>query len=480
MLLSGPSGPDSNTCLIDVMTLQMEVPMAIANYKPVTELPSKPNLPKVEPENYKSILVDTKIIPASTLLAYVNGSPWIVDYYSQVITTDTDIRELDIVQPNVYQQYSKINNLELRVESALTPSYETEHSITTVTGSANVYPFLVPNISDYFITDAADSRKALFRVTSVERKALSTQSIHTIDYEIVGYVDALMKYYDNLESKVISNFYFHKDRLVEGLQPMLKAEETQNVLDLNIYYKELVRYYFNSFYNPKYSTLVIPGQDYSIYDHNLIRYITAIVESTDAPELAYLKTISSDKDIYINQAQFWSIMLQRDYNGLKYCNKKMELVNKRAFNRNAFVHGLAFSNVDYIVYPAEYDKSTLVHDNPAPLPLAQPTFLPTDNTLGNIADVINNNYKDVNTTYPYIKLVTDDPYYVLSENFYLGKDQLSLLEILTKDYLKLHPLDLAKLTDLCKQFRSWGRLEQFYYGPIIITLIKEANRGQYT
>lgn len=466
------------------MAILKEATMALANYKPDAQLPTQPNLPKVEPDKYQSIIHDDKKTPIPSLLAYVSGASWFVKaYYSQIVSAHNDLREIDPTQPNVYQQYQKVNNLELRVESALTSGYDNEQAITTVTGSAILYPFLVPNISDYFVTDTADNRPTLFRITNVERKTISRNSAFSIEYEVVGYIDdqaSVANLYTNLEQKVIREYFFHKDRLVEGLQPLLRSEESQQIGSLRELYSEVVTYYFKTFFNRKYMTLVLPGQDYAIYDAFLVNYITKIVESNDAPEIRLMKTITTDNDPYIKQPQFWSIMYDRDHKGLAYCNKKMQLVTKYVFSLNSFVHGLAFSNIDYIVYPSDYDASAVVHHEPNAKVTALEEIMATENTLGNVVTILSQLYVDVNGSYPVITGVLDDDHYVLSEKFYTNVSGQSLLESLTTDYLKMQTIDLTKLIDLCGRFRTWGKLEQFYYGPILLTLIKEANRDTYS
>jgi hypothetical protein len=96
-------------------------------------------------------------------------------------------------------------------------------------------------------------------------------------------------------------------------------------------------------------------------------------------------------------------------------------------------------------------------------------YLPADNTL----------VKDT-TTYSLIHEVLVDDKYVLSESFYAATAQQSVLEILVKDYLKGNSLDLSMLYAVTDKFRQWKRLEQFYYGPLLMTLIKEADRAQYS
>ena len=337
--------------------------MPVINYKPSSKPRVEPELPKIEPENYQSIVTNTNVTPIPSLLAYIEGGPWSVTYYSQVLNKHNDIREVDSSQPGMYQQYSKIYNLELRVTSPLSTSYDQDNAITGVTGGANVYPFLVPNISDYFTSDTLDNKLGIFKVTSVERKAFNKLSVFFIEYEMVGYATALPEIIDSLNTKSTRSYYFDKSRLVEGAQPLLKSEDYQSVSSLAIRYNDLLSYYFSTFFNKAYMNLVVPGQDSSIYDSFLCNYIFRVVNSTDAPEILLIRKISTDNDCYLGQPQFWRVLYDRDYEGLNYCNRQMGPAIRQCFNWSSFLHGFYYSNMDYMVYPTNPDTTATVNQN---------------------------------------------------------------------------------------------------------------------
>ena len=454
--------------------------MGIASFEPGVAVEPTPNLPKIEPASYQSIVNDDNTKPLRSLIAYIEGAPWAVDYYSQIVSTHNDLREIDPGQPGVYQQYQKINGLEIRVSTPLSTTYDTNNAITGVSGSGLLYPFIIPNISDYFVTDADDQKQGLFRVTNVNRKTFNRDSAFEIEYEMVGYVDVVSTLYNDLIAKVIKNYYFSKDRLIEGKDPIIRSEEYQNLSSLSGWYQTVVQHYFSTFFNAKYGTLVLPGQDYGIYDSFLVDYLLKITDSFDAFEIRQMKQITIDNDLYLKQPQFWSLMFNRDYLGLLECNTRMEPVNKKAFNSNSFLKGLAFSNLEYILYPDLPDTSSIVHSTPSAKPISLVDLIETTNVNGTLATLLTDTFTDVNTTYPYIRPVTVDDYYVLSSDFYNATANQTLLEQLTKDYLKSQTINLNKLVKLCEKYRTWARLEQFYYGPILLTLIKEADRTQYS
>jgi len=414
--------------------------MGIATYKPDRDPPIvTTNLPKTEPDNYKSIIYSDDNKPLHSLLSYIEGSSWTVDYYSQVVSRDNDLREIDPVEPNISQQYQVIKKLELRVNSPLSQSYDNETGITTVVGTSTIYPFLLPNINDYFITNVGDNKTAIFRITNVDRKSFNRDSVYQVDYEIVGYTDTLQTIYEDLISKVIRTYYFSKDRLVEGLEPILKTEDHNREITLKQEYSKLIKYYFRNFLNKRYGTLVLPGQEYAIYDSFLVTYLFKILDSSVARDLIEVRQIPTDNELFLKQRQFWECMLSKDFDLLAESNTKMKLVNRFVFNRNTYLHGLVYSNIDYIVYPDEPELSILINEYPSSKTVSDTAaIVEVVNRENYLANLLVNTYSANNTTYEDIKLVTHDDYYVLSRDFYDNTDNKSVLEILTKDYMNTH------------------------------------------
>jgi len=452
--------------------------MPIAGYKIDAKMPTQPNLPKIEPEGYRSVIYDDNNLPLHSLISYIEGSPWAVNYYSQILSKHNDLRELDLGQPTIYQQYQKIVNLEIRVSSPLTSNYDSETGITTTTGNGLLYPFIVPNISDYFVTDVADNALAIFRITNVERRTFNRDSVFSIDYDLVGYVSVLLENFNDLESKVNKTYHFNKDRLVEGLQPLLKDSDQQDVINFKAYYTDITKYYFKTFFNRKYMTLVVPGQEYAIYDAYLVNYLLKIVDTFDAPEIRSIRRIPVEIDPYFSQPQLWELLLNKDYDSLKTCNSKMGIVSKFVFNKNTHMFSAVFSNIDYIIYPLLPDTSIVLEKDPLPKVLSLVSLRDLQ-TTDSVLDLIRNQYvTDVKTFQLFYSTIIDD-YYVLSSDFYNNTNNQSVLEILVKDYLRNKTLDSKMLLTFANIYKTLTRLDQYYYGPILLTLLKEANRSVY-
>lgn len=464
--------------------------MPIAKFNPVDKPDIKPNLPKTAPKEYKSPARDEKIIPVDNLLAYVSGTEWSIDYFSQLSAQTNDLREVDPGEHPVYQQYTLTKGYVLKVTSPLESSYDNTSGINKVTGSSNMFSFIIPNVSDYFVSDAGESRTGLFRITNVDRKSFNAETVYEISYDLVGYIDtaASSTIYQNVLDKVIRTYYFDMQRFKDGLYPLVLEEARQKLIDYSIAYRDICRYYFNTFFNRHYMTLVLPGQAYSVYDPFLVNYIMKIVETEVVPELRELRTFSTENDPYMKQAQFWSMMYERDINMLQMMNKKMGLATRAQFNTNSYIHGFKYTNLEYMVYPIDNSDMGQIVDVSSRVGMTPEVkfnsyvfqeLLETKNGNGVNSSSIVDNYSDTAGVHKLSHGIISSDYYVLSNRFYNNASDMSIVEILTKDYIKGNTIDVGKLEFFLERYKLLARLEQFYYGPILITLLKEVIRTSH-
>lgn len=476
--------------------------MAIASFKPDADVPVINNTPKIESQNFKSTVIDNSIIPISSLLAYVEGAPWTVDYFSQVITEDSDLKEQDIGELGIYQQYSKIKQMELRVVDSITGTQNTDTAQMTVTGTALVYPFLTPNVGDMFVTDAGHGQKGIYRIKSVERKSFNKLAVYSIEFNLMIFTETNSKRLADLNAKAINEYVFDKSRLIAGLPPTLHTKDYNNLVSLKRLYATLVEFYFKTFYFKEYDTLVIPNQNTGIYDSFLVEYILKIVDTLDAYEIRFVRNYATDNEPFLAQEQFWTALYNRDINILKFCNRNMGLVMTKFFNYNSMFKGFRFSRLTYVVYPTNPDFSLIdpnslsnvgdpllldygvFQDNvftnaPIFIPTAMQKIIEVKTQGGSLADIINNTAITTNATIPVIYPVLANDTYLFSPAFYNQTSGQSLLETLTSDYILGNSINLEKLLYCVEKYRVWGRLEQFYYIPILLTLIKSSMQGVY-
>lgn len=440
---------------------------------PVVELYT----PAVQKETYLGIAADNDKTPIHALEAYLEGMPWTVQYYSQLIGKHNDLREVDPGQNAAFQQYQKIIDLQLRVETSLQASYDSEQSITSVTGSA-IIVHVVPNLNDHFVASAGSRQDGLFRVKTVERRTFNRGSVYHIDYELVGYIGPDNELWTDLESKVVRKYQFSMQRLAEGLAPVLREEVYARSKELAHEQDRILRHYFGRFFNRSLATLMVPGQTNRVYDPRLVNFLMAIVDTEVIPECRELRTISLDHDRYLAAPSLLTALLSRDPSEIDRSLQKAGMIHRLLLNQSSWLKGAVYWPVDEYVYPETTTLEEAIGRDPMPLAW-EPDLLEASPKLLTPEWVTQNQYRQAGELLPLIKPVTVDAYYILSESFYAGLVDLSVLEILIRDYLNQATLDQEQLIALTQAYFSWPVVEQFYYGPLLVLLIRESVRGFY-
>lgn len=453
--------------------------MPIASHKVDAPVDIKQNLPRIEEPRAQTIVTDDRETPLRTLTAFLEGAPWSVDLIMQIVAKDNDLREVDAGEPDVYQQYQRVKGFELRVVTPLASSYDNSQGITSVTGTAIINPSVTVNVNDYFVAEADIDQLALFRITELERKTFNRQAAFAADYTLVGYIKNIPDIWNTINDKVIREYVFDKTRMIENLQPLVKTDVYDTVTNLRNMYRQIVHYYFRTFYNRNASTLVLPGQDYMIYDSFLVNYLLKIVDTFDAPEIRNVRQLPVDNEPYLSQPTFWDALLASDYDMLGYVNTKMGIVSKLLFDQNTWLPGFRYSSVDYIVYPENPDTTTNTSADFGFKLLSSNEIIKTQASNNGIGKALVNTYTDATGVYQIYHDIVDSGMYVMSPAFYNDQIGKSVIELLTRDYMKGLTVSLDKLKIIVDNFDRLTRLEQFYFGPIILTLILKAQRTHY-
>lgn len=451
--------------------------MALAKYTPDAHSHVVPNLPKITEQEFSGVVVDTKYTPLSSLITYIEGASWTVMYYSQVIDKNNDIKSQDVNLSGIYQQYTEINSMELKVTTPLSTTQDTSTNRMTVTGAANVYPFIIPNVGDMFAADVGDGREGIFRVSNSEKKSLLKQSVYYIEYSLLYYSDADTVRRQDLKNKSINNYFYIKDFLLHGQNPLLIDEDYNAFQELNNLYHEIIQNYFKWFFNNEYKTLVLPGQTKVIYDHYLVCALLSILNTVDAPQLIHIRKLNVDDDKYLKQPQLWDALVNRDLSLLDLSNKTMGLMNSHYFSANPMLNGVRFSGIDYVVYPIRPEKLLDVGLQFYPKTMSLEKVEKVTSRSVRLDKLVGDRELDLRSDFVVnIKPVLMDERYVLSDSFYTTGIDMSALEILTLEYLNKKSINPTMLLKVIKNYRNFGVIEQYYYLPIILVLISSVIR----
>lgn len=459
--------------------------MALANFKP-TETPRiQPTDGSVVASPKKHEIYDHRLEPLWSLDSFISGGPWQVEYFRQRLGDSDTPKELDINAPPAYQSYELIQRLELLVQTPLSPSNRDKEQFMEVTGAATVYSFIIPNVNDYFLAESNLARTGLFRVTNVNRRTHERESVYVIEYSLVQELTEENPLFQDLHRKVSVINVFSKQRLIENKNPILLSDTYTKIRELQDRYKDLVKDYFKHFFQTSASTILVPGQLLRTYDPMVADFICQIVSSIDAPEIQRMHLLSVNNDDAYKHDTFWSCMTKRGLNTLSYATRIMSKVRPDFFQGTYFAKSANFGNTDYIVFPTSYDVSSnsangaettigmVFSDSPGPL-----DYIRTKNGRNQELILSDLTYPLTNQAIPVYTPIYSLETYIFPDTFYDGQAN-SLIEIVTRDYLKRSPINLEQLIFLLDLYPRLERLEQFYYGPILMTLIKEADRTSY-
>ena len=151
------------------------------------------------------------------------GSPWFVDWYSNVVGEDNALERFQTSLSSVYQQTELVRQQCIMVTESLTPSQNESTREYTMVGAGLLPPNIIPNVGNSFVADIGDGRKAILSIITCERPSILKGSWHRITYGVIGYLTAEVE--SAISASVIRTYYFDYKRAVAGLNPTLNASE---------------------------------------------------------------------------------------------------------------------------------------------------------------------------------------------------------------------------------------------------------------
>lgn len=438
---------------------------------PATSTPVPEEPIQISHPQYSGVSVDQRWTPKTDLLTHVEGSSWVVDYYSQVLGNDSPLSGQQLTVSPAYQSYKKIKSFELKVSTALSTSQDDESKEMTVSGSAIVYHAVIPNEGDMFIADIGEGKTGVFRITSTVKKSIFKAACYEINYSLD--TDQQEKKND-LESKVVDTVHFNKDYITLGKDPLILTNDHVALLNLKQAYDVMSYQYFKKFLSHEYKTLILPNQGgKSIYDPYLTRFLLDTVDNWECQDARLVRMLSVDDDPVMKCSSLWTALLRREQQYLDTSFSQVGLVSTRTFSSNPRFNGIRYTGIGYVVYPTD---SVVAVDNEIMTntkPLSELRIAASAAKQGQLNAMV----RAVNLQAPQgywsdIKPVTCDEYYVLSEAFYARNEEQSYLESVVWRFIEGQSIEAQVLIDASKALNNWGALEQFYYTPIVMLMTK--------
>lgn len=449
---------------------------------PPFELDNKDNVvdnknPNMSPPPYQTVVVDTNHKKFGDLLTHVEGYKWVLEeYYSQMLGMDDDTEALSINRLEIYQQYLKILNFEMRVSAPLDPQQDDVSREFKLTGTSTLYPGFIPNKSDMFTARIGDGRKMLFVIETVEAKSVLLNTTYEISYSSVDYMTP--EYEEAIAGKVVKTMHYVKDFQILGKSSFLVDSEYAAYQQLRDWEAKLPLEFIREFYDSEYSTLLVPEQKESAYDPFHTKFTKSVMATFTDPRWDRVREINVDVSNDKNYTFLYDVLNQMNERGLDFVEQFFVFLSARSRHRLTEYRNIRHSGIQYVYYPKGNEELGVEDDTMTLTPSAPRVFnRPIDLNII-IADTRLEGLTSPDIiSVPSIKLVTEDSYYVLSEAFYKTVyDDMSALELLIMAVLNKKAICIGTLLQLCEKSVYWGKLERFYYLPLLQYLIIAAKK----
>ena len=422
---------------------------------PVTDVEKiEKQQPRVASTSYKSAIVESKFTPLADILTTVEGSPWLVNYFSRVMGADEAPENFDHDLPSVYHQYLMVNNLIIKVASPLEYTQQEDTNDPLLQGEAMVYRSVIPNAGDVFLADVGDGKEGIFQITFTERKSLFKEAVFVIRYVFMGYSQEGpgIGWLNTLLGRVVKTTYYNDDYTGRTDGPLLSGTEVNLLKSLEVSRAWLIDQFCSQFYSQQFNTFLVPSLD-SIYDPYVVNTITAIVSSKESAEMRKISPYRTDGMGGVEGKTVWDVIMNNNYGLRTMIHPKVWKISSRAYAINLALGGIAFSGIGSVVTP----KGRLPGILQAVESGGESMYTPEPITAGPSRTLM----------YPVIQ----DDYYVFSEAFYTDNElTMSEMELAVKKYTSDLPYDSSKIKLMCDEIKHRPLLDQFYYIPVLIAL----------
>ena len=401
--------------------------------KPQPPVQSQPIEPKHTP------IIKDATIPNESVLLYVEGSIWPVDYYSQILGSRSELKAQGVGNAPIYQQYTLIKRFELSVTSELSHSDEAEAGEFTTTGEATIYPAFVPNVGDMFLADIGDGRVGVFTLTTKTRLSIYKEACYTVEYQLVDY--ATETRLQDLANKVVNTYYYHREGVIGGGSAVITDKEYNRILSLKDCWQALKAAYWDEFYNVRLNSFTLYEDMKIIYDHYVVDFLSNTIPQDQLSPNEWITVLNCGQHYNnLRLSTLWrAISTRKPINFYSQLVKTAHLKNYREFHGDPSLAGIRFMGVTEVVYPNTELKAEKIEDQ----------------------------HK---LNFPTVNLANS--YYVLSPAFYQNdRTQCSLFERVLIDYLERKPTDIKSLIELCNKIDETDKPTRFYLMPMLMALV---------
>lgn len=318
---------------------------------PSAPTPAIENKVAISDKEYSHSIIDTKVQPLNSLVTRIAGSTRVVDYYSQILSSSEEPQTYSVNLAPHLQQYRLIEDFEIKQQD-FDYSFGDETNEAMGSGNALIYPPLIPNFGDVFISDIGDGHVGLFNVTNVEKKAIFKEACYEINFSLLRILhtgDEVAV----LNQKVVETYHFVRDFILYGQNPILVKEDYLLLNDSKQILDEAIEDYLTEFYSRELTTLVAPGYSTPTYDPFVVKAFMDVVEATEHPRASKIKMKNTDELKEFWENSIWIALINPSRNQHTSFWGRANAVPVTAFNMHPRVNSIRFSGFNLCVRPLD-------------------------------------------------------------------------------------------------------------------------------
>lgn len=435
--------------------------------------------PKIVSKPIVTNVVDTQYTNRKSLITNISGSPWKVDWYSQILDKDDQVDGLQENRNAARQQYIEYKGVVMRVQSELSSMQNPDDKTLVLEGDATITNSFIPNPGDFFVADIGDGRRGIFDCLDSTRLSHLKDTAHDVNYRLRNYYDEGVNF--QIDWKVVKTYYVYNDPMRYGYSDIIEEGEYNQLRDYEKKYRHMFEKYMNKFWSNEYHTLLVPGNpNLTTYDHFLTQFVLKLFNARNMPNYHRTQVLNVNEDYNVMTCDtVFDALMKRDSDILRTGVQKMSVALTRSFMFHPIFNSITYTGIKNVIYPSDGSKKI---DYQVEGNRTKAWFEYSNSNESFRQDSIDDQFgeqvtlpgfqgSEFQNAIPVTKPVMSDDYYIFTEPFYKGGKGLSALEHQVRIVIEETPPDPKIIDSIIDQSRYWPVLEQFYYTPFLLMLI---------
>lgn len=245
--------------------------------------------------NTRTALSISRMDPVvETLGKLASGSPIKVTYFSQILNYTnkrSNPSDYSFHLNNVNKAYSKILDMEIRLNEALSFNFSPDTNESMVEGSGKILPGFTVNAGDVWLYEVTPGNLGVFVVGDVTPLSLHRGAFQEITFFLKEWATA--EIVEKFDQCTYDTYYYATQNILGETRCLLKKEDYFNLVSILKLRSDLIEFYEDTFYSPDNNTIFRPDE---VYDPYIIQFLNGIVSFSETKYYPYTQLI--DKTIW--------------------------------------------------------------------------------------------------------------------------------------------------------------------------------------